>query len=480
MLASNVPRFPPILSSEAGARWLEQFDEKDREQAIEYAGLLELIDQSAIEQALSSKIEELLNASDNKVAIYAVRPRKFLPANDAGTDFLPRDKSQQKHFSREMRYFENRDIRPTPLLDEPGSEGRIAHLIETLVQSRKMKAMSHPSIAMMAKAHVRKILFVTDFIGTGTEVAEFLWMFHNSKACMSWTSRKYIHYTVLCYASTRYGGQEGVRQRLAVLHEWDKEERKRTPRGPRPLTHCAPRQLLRLDPEIISCRIASTADELLRPSELLEFERFCTQGKYFQKTRQKDRRFAFGYKNKPSLMVFSYRCPNNVPCIFWSNNPPFWHPVFPARRVMPDQNTSFVSEKEFQRKIAERRISTEGVHSTNWVTLIILDAIRKGIRRLHTLSRFLQLSKSETEKTLHQLVDRGLIDEDCQLTVRGKEELSALERGSRIRDSQPPQSNAGVFYFPRFSRGTKGTPSHGRNLLITTDLEEVSDDDLPF
>jgi len=429
-----VTSLPPILKTLEGSTWLEQFHEQDREKAIEYTRLLSLVDQTTLEESLSRKIEEILAVSSDTVGAFAIRPRAFT-TQAQGIKLTAKD----KHFHQESQYFLTRDSSPTTTLSQPGSEGRIAHFIETVAQSRQRKMLSHPSISRMAKAQTRRVLLVTDFIGTGKEVADFLWMFHNSKTCMSWSSRKQIQYVVLCYAATRHGLQTGIRERLKQLYLWDREERKNRSQAhqPSPVLHCAPRQLLKLNIEIISCQIAPTADEILSSSELADFEDFCTSEKYVVRLRSKDRQFTLGYKGLAGLMAFSYRCPNNVPCIFWSNNPPFWSPIFPARRVMPGQQSSFTSSLDLKRKSAERRITTAGVHETNWTTFVLLDALRKGIQRPQTLARYMQLTQKETEAALRLAQSHGLIGEENKITPAAWRNCEASKRALDFATIRP-------------------------------------------
>lgn len=88
-----------------------------------------------------------------------------------------------------------------------GSEGYFANMISKMCErtSSRKKFYLHPDMDTLRTNKVRKIVIVTDFIGSGERMTRMLDSLWRLATFRSWTSSKFIHFEVVCYAHTAQG-----------------------------------------------------------------------------------------------------------------------------------------------------------------------------------------------------------------------------------------------------------------------------------
>lgn len=400
-----------LSNTPAGMAWLKNFDEADRKVATKLVDALMLVSANEFDSKIVrmlSEIEGDARVNKERIALYSERE---MTANeyDEVPSFFP---------ETECGRATGAGIQPVvanPARQSIGSEGIVATLISKFCAAHRDTALSHPGPDELRDQRARKIILVTDFIGSGRRIARMLDAFWKVASIRSWASYKLIAFEVVCYSATDWG------QSTVKLH----------PTKPKVRTFAA----------------CPTLRESFRGPELREIEQLCT--KYPKKSRD-----WMGFGGMGSLIAFSHGIPNNAPQIFHSSRGG-WRPLFVGRSTqMTDLNAVADTAEEIANRSqallrvrnAQHVLST--VHGEEWaLTMMVLLTVRGGARSPMIVSARTHLSVGSVTKVLNLAVLAGWLSPNMRLTAMGRRELRSLLRwGEDVTELAFPHSD---LYFPK-------------------------------
>jgi len=398
-----------LSKTKYGKNWLNNFDSTDCLAASLLIDNLMLVGASEFTSKLNA---QLMNVADSTksdkhaIAFYAEREvekdgvevKAYFPNTESGRasgDGVPPVTVDAK----------KQDV---------GSEGVIATTISKLCKSRPNTCLSHPGPDKLREEKVRKIVIVTDFIGSGYRLYDMLDAFEKVATIKSWMSYKLISFEVVSYSAT----EEGLK--------WVKNH------PLKPIIHIH-----------IAC---PTIDERFTGAELGAIKLLCK--KYPKKSR-----FPFGFRQTGSLIAFSHGIPNNAPPILHSKANG-WKPLFFDRSTIEADIDSIADHASIleadSNKVIKVRNARKLLHdpeSELWIhTVLIMDAINKGSRTKTQLSARTQIALLRVEEVLNLASDAKWLTAKHSLTVLGRRELKFLKK--RDLPEEVLVSQEEKLYFP--------------------------------
>lgn len=389
--------------------WLRNFEESDRAAATLLIDRLMLVSASEFVSGITNQLNQIEREKPSKepsLALYAEREMK-----KAGYDVLP-------FFPRSD---EGRAIGPgiPPVAVDPekqdvGSEGSVATLISKYCKDTAHQALSHPGPDALRSNKIRTVVIVTDFIGSGRRISEMLDAFALVASLQSWKSYGLLSFEVVCYSGTEWG--------LALVQQHS------------------------LRPKVRSYIACPVIDEAFSGSELGAVKLLC------QNYRKKQPRYPFGFNNTGSLIAFSHGIPNNAPPILHSEAGG-WTPLFPNRSTsaagidsVADSSAVLARNSEQVLGIREARRVLADPEGEIWAhTMLVMDAVRQGVRTPKGLSARTQLPNARIEEVLEITKRAGWVTPKNSLTRLGWREIRRprfFEQGEEIAIS-----GSGI-YFP--------------------------------
>lgn len=301
-----------------------------------------------------------------------------------------------------------------PEKQDVGSEGSVATLISKYSNDRAHQARSHPGPDALRSDKIRTIVIVTDFIGSGRRIREMLDAFALVASLQSWKSYGLLSFEVVCYSGTEWG--------LDVVRKHS------------------------LRPKVRSYIACPVIDEAFSGSELGAVKLLC------QNYRKKPHHFPFGFNNTGSLIAFSHGIPNNAPPILHSEAGG-WTPLFPVRSTSAADidsvaNSSAVLARNSEQVlgIREARRVLADPEGKIWVhTMLVMDAVRHGVRTSEGLSARTQLPNDLIEEVLVITKRAGWVTPKNSLTRLGWREI---RRPSYFEQEEDIAISRSSVYFP--------------------------------
>ena len=178
-----------------------------------------------------------------------------------------------------------------PADQEVGSEGLIANLITDLARLYQGEVLSHPGPDRMRRDRVRRIVIITDFVGSGKRVWEMLEAFRAVATLRSWRSYHLLAFYVVAYSGTEDG--------LRVVRS------------------------SRLKPEVLTVTGCPTLWNTFSGAPLADVLQLCRR-------YPPGHRCPNGFSNGGALIAFAHGMPNNAPPILHSRTRG-WRGLFPKR-----------------------------------------------------------------------------------------------------------------------------------------------------
>lgn len=325
-----------------------------------------------------------------------------------------------------------------PWVQDVGSEGLVAQLITELSREHPGRVFSHPGPHVIRKRKIRRFIVVSDFVGSGRRVNEYLtaaWQVWSVRSWWSARASNGLRFEVAAYSSTEAG------HRTVEAHP------------------CAP-QLNIVSP----CpTITSTFDEYT--AELIKS--LCID----RDPIKPDPVASLGYRGTGALIAFSHGAPNNVPRFFTDPSAPTkapqYFPLFP-KRITADSRASFASgvssskdvraalELLGQRRLAHARLPGE-LDAKQGQALLLLAALARPPRTTMALAGRTGLTVIEVEAQLGRIREFGWIDTEKRLTDKGQAQLRQARK--RVRVKQPVPNLPTVYYYPTSLRAPVGPSS---------------------
>lgn len=363
---------------------------------------------------------------------------QFTSAMNAGLSKLSLEAEEQQHV---VAYYAEREVRKTkgsaqvffpgsesgratgggvqPVIVDPkkqdvGSEGILAALITKFCSSHPKASVSHPGPDALRSKMARKIVIVTDFIGSGLRLSSMLDSFAKVASIQSWKSYHLLTYHVVCYSGTEAG--------LKVVSRHS------------------------LRPEIITHIACPVIDEVFDGAELGVVKNLCRR--YPNNSNS-----PLGFKSTGAMIAFSHGIPNNAPAILHSTAGG-WTPLFEGRSTLAagldaiaDMEDVLVQNSERVLGVRNARAVLSDPEGALWVrTMLILSAARAGLRTASKLSARTRIPLSEVNEIIQLSRMAKWLTERNSLTVLGRLELKRLKccRDSDVSLAYPEVE----LYFP--------------------------------
>lgn len=379
-----------LSESDYGQEWLKNFDLSDRKTASLLIDRLMLVGSSEFTSAIVKQLETIsVKAGKDKEMIALFAEREVEKHNHEIMTFFPGSKSGRAVGAGIQ------PVKVDPQKQDVGSEGILAALITKFCKSYPNIAMSHPGPDSLRKSKVRKIVIVTDFIGSGGRLYEMLDAFAKVATLQSWRSYHLISFHVVCYSATEFGMK-------TLLHH---------PLRPKIHSH-------------VACPVI---DEAFEGADLGAVKLLC-------KRYPKKSKFPFGFMGTGSLIAFSHGIPNNAPQILHSSAKG-WKPLFEGRSTFAADIDSIADSTDLIIKNSEKTLKTrnarkllEDDESELWVhTMLVLYGVRRGLRTASKLSARTQIPLSSVEKVLNLACEAKWLTSKNSLTALGRRELKGLK-----------------------------------------------------
>ena len=381
-----------LSTTQHGIKWLKNFDFKDQATAASLIDILMLVSASEFISQINKQLREIehqANKSRQTVALFS--EREVEKKNYDISPFFP---------NSEIGRAVGDGIQPVEVdlkKQDVGSEGIVAAFITKFCKASSEVCISHPGPDILRKKKVRKIVLVTDFIGSGNRLYKMLDAFGKVATIKSWVSYHLVSFHVVCYSATEFG--------LSAL--------KRHPLCPEVSVHAA-------------CPVI---DEAFEGKDLGLIKLLC------QRYPKRTSAFPLGYNNTGSLIAFSHGIPNNAPYILHGSTNG-WKPLFEDRSTVradidkiADKAEVLSQKSEEFLKIREARKLLLDPEGELWIhAMLILYSIGKGFKTSSKISARTQLPLSSVRETLERAIEAKWLTPSNSLTVLGRRELKYIQR----------------------------------------------------
>ncbi|MGY4198967.1 phosphoribosyltransferase-like protein [Bradyrhizobium sp. USDA 4520] len=390
-----------------GQVWLENFDADDKPVAKRLLDSLLLVSASEFNSKVTKQLIGMAARAREAKEVFALyAEREMAETHEEVPPFFP---------GTERGRATGPGIQPIEVSKkhDVGSEGIVASLISKFRSANPDIVLSHPGPDALRSKRVRKIVIVTDFIGSGFRIYSMLDAFAKVATIQSWRSYGLIAFEVICYSATEDGAKfvegHGLRPRLTIY---------------------------------AACPVV---DETFKGLELKAIRQLC--GKY-----PKHSKWPMGFKATGSLIAFSHGIPNNAPQIFHSSLNG-WRPLFQGRSTLmtdldqaADTWDHIVQQSTELLGVRDAREILRGAAGELWThTMLILHAVRSGLRSSEALSARTRLPLARITEILALATTAGWLSPTCRLTTLGRHELRWQARSKRTRVLAPQD---GDLYFP--------------------------------
>ncbi|MFJ2517529.1 hypothetical protein ACIOWF_01055 [Cellulosimicrobium cellulans] len=191
--------------TERGATWLSNFDPEDRDTA---RLLLDSLRVASSDEVRSGLVDILRRE-------IAHRPAALIPirgVEDVRQALEHQRASATVGSTRPLRplperlvAFEDGFTPDLPISTTPGSEGFVGTLVRDLVGMRPRDdgdwiAPEHASLEGLRSRRCRSLVFVTDYIGSGTQVSDYISAYLRNRTIRSWRSYHLIQIVIVSFA----------------------------------------------------------------------------------------------------------------------------------------------------------------------------------------------------------------------------------------------------------------------------------------
>jgi hypothetical protein len=249
----------------------------------------------------------------------------------------------------------------------------------------------------------RSIVVVTDYMGTGTQITDFVRSLTRNRTIRSWQSFGWVKLYVVAFASSP-AAIERVRRAHDVTDAWMVEAA--------PTFETAPWSTA-IREAVTSLCITKCR---LRPS------------------------LALGFRKSAGLFVTERGAPNNLPAVLWQDVAG-WTPLFRDRPVAPEFAASSADYRgddslpDLAKRIGQERLGRNerlrNMRGTSRQLLSALILLNRGNRSAGTLSAELRVSVDRVEALLEFAKSLGFVDAEGRITQGGRKEIAANKAGMR-------------------------------------------------
>ncbi|MAP94322.1 MAG: hypothetical protein CMK07_05165 [Ponticaulis sp.] len=376
-----------LSETEFAEKWLDNFEVVDRPTAKLLLDNLFLVSASDFQMGLNELLERLLkdNQENLPVSLYAERepPRgPFFEGSAQGRAKGPGPAALPYGTKDKM----------------VGSEGPIANLIKGFCNKHASTVFSHSGPDQLRSKKVRRVVLVTDLIGSGKRIFELLDSFSSVATLRSWRSYGLIKFSVVAYCYTVAGRAK------VESHPW-----------------CD---------DILVRHAVPTLNNCFRGAERASMISLCKRY-----DPAKHSRLPLGFLDTGALIAFSHGVPNNAPSILhWQSDD--WNALFPRRSASGSVVDQFRTPEDEVRRRCVDMLKVETLRSELRLfhgsrgrqVALVLAALRSGRRSESDVSALTRMPVEVTREILSLLIDVGWATEKCSLTELGRRELRRVSR----------------------------------------------------
>ncbi|MDH5547693.1 MAG: hypothetical protein OEZ43_19115 [Gammaproteobacteria bacterium] len=404
-----------------GISWIDQFRPEDQRLAYSLLDSLVLIEHDELVSGIQDLIKKVASNNKGVIGIFAEREIR------RGKGGIPNALYKQPRKKKNRRAFGPgpQPVKPKHAHDlTVGSEGIIAWLVTDICKQYPKRFISHPSPGQIRTKRVRKFMLVTDMIGSGRRVREYLDSAWKVASVKSWKSLGLLDFTVISYTGTELGVS------LSRSHK------------------TKPNVLIARSCPTIFTEFDNETAEAIR-SLCMHYDPI-----------DHDRIESLGYGGSEALVVFSHSCPNNVPrLLFKTDIKKKWRPMFPNRGTASSRNAfkSVKGNSDLRHKLA--RMNEARLSNGDWVSLyseegknmlLVLAAIRSGPRQSEAISRKTGLNILKIDILLENATKWGWVDSNRRLTASGKGQLNYARKIKANHNNH--EEKVKQYYFPKSLR----------------------------
>lgn len=276
-----------------------------------------------------------------------------------------------------------------------GSEDLVYSVIASLIKEdfnikkrTQDKLFDHPSINILRKEKINKIILVDDSIGSGRRVSFFIKQMFKNKSFVSWWNYGIIKIYVVSFSRQK----EAEKHIINSSYGTDSPKRK-FPRSSKF--------------KFISEKVYSVSGlENRWGKDYQEIYSLCTKKTFISKNYRK------GYGGVMANLIFYHSVPNNIPGMVWFNSDK-WKALFPNRVlpnwIIPLIEGNNVSENSFN-------ISSDLIE--------LLTLIKKRVTNKSSLSFRMNRDVNYVNVVIDQAISSGFITNKNRLTKAGYELIS--------------------------------------------------------
>ena len=416
-----------------GQAWLQNFHPSEQDAACLLIDSLEIADAQTIHIGLVNKIEELRSELDGGPAVLIpvlsledVEEQLEQSRRAAGT-------LEDPVLSGHVAY---RTFLPgMPIPATPGSEGAIGNLIRDFTgddSSSPRLPWLHPasSIEQLRDQRCRYVVLISDYAGSGTQIADFALTFARNKTIRSWQSSGLIRTVAITYASSS--------------HAREKVEEKAFRGRPVISGH------LRV---VHPARSFSDAGWSFDEREAIE--ELCRR--WAKPGHAKE---ALGFGGSGGLFVSHGAIPNNIPYILRKVDSG-WNAFFERRRFPTDlqeelgnyqapQDDLATIANDLRQQRLSRALASGRLSAPADMLVAVLAILNNSRQSAAQLAHALHRNDEEIAQLLGFLTHSGFIGQNHTLTDRGRRELTYAKHLDRFVTAQLVGSQ--VPYYPQSLR----------------------------
>ena len=192
-----------FLRSAEVVAWIGQFESADQPAACELLAAMRLVSRDEFSEGLRQLLRDSLTNGQLPVGVYV--ERELVRRNTKPSALFKQSKGKVK-----------RAFGPGPKLVQPtrpfsqvvGSEGLVAQIVSEFFREAHDQCLLSPGPDAIRSHRVRRFVLVTDFIGTGRRVMDYLDAAWRVRSVRSWWSARKscgMSFEVIAYSATEAG-----------------------------------------------------------------------------------------------------------------------------------------------------------------------------------------------------------------------------------------------------------------------------------
>jgi len=412
-----------LTETQIAVDWVGQFEIEHQATAIELLDAMTLVSHEEFMSGLRAQLIRRGQELTGVVGLYAERElRKWRGIPN-------RLFKEERRVPRRAFGAGPQPVQSTHAYDpEVGSEGLIANVVTQIRRELPAKYLSHPGPDQIRRRHVRTFALVTDFIGSGKRVCEYLDAAWRIASVKSWWSAGLLRFEVVGYAASAIG-RKNVENHIT-----------------KPLVTL-----------VAGCPTIYTEfsdDNLDRIRDLcIDYD-----------PRDRDEFDSLGFGGIGVLLAFAHGIPNNAPRLLHKSKrggrEP-WNALFPAR-VTSNVNATFGRRSDnasiMQRltrmgqiRLAEGPWVGEATESAKKMTLV-LAALARGPRLEEIVARRTGLTLLEVRALINSAKALQWVDQRLRITDVG---FNQLKHARSLREDLPLSNKPNTFYYPKLLRAPR-------------------------